>query len=210
MTASNRAPFTPEATIGPFFPFPFTEERRWSALPSPGVPLRPAGRPVVLSGRIVDCHGAGIRNMLLESWQANAHGRYRHPDDGGTAALDPAFDGFARVRTDADGGYRLETIKPGAHHGTGGTVTGETVTRAPHLRFTIFGSGIDRLVTFAFFEDEPLNDGDPLLLSLDPPERSRLIARRATTDDTGGFAGYRLDIVLRGAAETPFFDDWQD
>lgn len=198
-------PFTPEATIGPFFPFPFTEERRWSPLPSPGVPLRPDGQRIVLSGRILDCHGAGIRNMLLESWQANAHGRYRHPDDRGTAPLDPAFDGFARVRTGADGDYRLETVMPGRHPGADGRAM-----RAPHLRFTVFGSGIDRLVTFAFFEGEPLNDGDPLLLSLDAPDRARLVARRVADDDAGGGGAYRLDIVLRGDLETPFFNDWPD
>ena len=202
---SDKPQFTPEATIGPFFPFAFTEGAEWRALPAPGTGHRADGAPVVLAGRILDCHGAGIRNMIVESWQANAHGRYRHPDDDGDAALDPAFDGFARVRTDADGGFRIATIKPGAHPAVSGNAM-----RAPHLRLTVFGSGIDRLVTLAYFDDEPGNPADPLLASLEEPDRSRLVARRSPTEDEDGATAYRLDIVLRGEAETPFFDDWQE
>lgn len=197
--------FTPEATIGPFFPFPFTEGQEWRALPPAGTGHRPDGTPVAVTGRIVGSDGAGIRNMIVESWQANAHGRYRHPDDRGDRPLDPAFDGFARVRTDADGGFRIATVKPGGHPAAAGNVM-----RAPHLRLTIFGSGIDRLVTFAYFDDEPSNPADPLLASLEEPDRTRLVARRSPSDDADGCAAYRLDIVLRGEAETPFFDDWQE
>ncbi|MEQ9331802.1 protocatechuate 3,4-dioxygenase subunit alpha [Thalassobaculum sp.] len=210
MIVSDKPTFTPEATIGPFFPFRFTDGSEWQALPAPGTGRRADGAPVALTGRILDCHGIGIRNMIVESWQANAHGRYRHPDDGhsdhqGDAPLDPAFDGFARVRTDADGGFRIATIKPGAHPAVSGNAM-----RAPHLRLTVFGSGIDRLVTFAYFDDEPANPADPLLASLAEPDRGRLVARRSPAEDADGFAAYRLDIVLRGDAETPFFDDWQE
>ncbi len=197
--------FTPEATIGPFFPFAFTEGADWQALPAAGTGRRPDGVPVAVTGRILDCHGAGIRNMIVESWQANAHGRYRHPDDRGDRPLDPAFEGFARVRTDADGRFRIATVKPGAH-----PAATSNVMRAPHLQLTIFGSGIDRLVTFAYFDDEDGNAADPVLASLDAADRERLIARRVPEDDADGCAAYRLDIVLRGDAETPFFDDWQE
>lgn len=201
---SNKPRFTPEATIGPFFPFPFDETvPRSAALLSPGVIHRPDGQPIAVAGKVLDSAGVGIRNMIVESWQANAHGRYRHPLDWDGGDLDPAFDGFARIRTDAEGSFRLETIKPGAR-----PCVGVPAMRAPHLRLTIFGSGIDRLVTFAYFEDEPLNDEDPLLASLDTGLRPRLLARRCLADDAGGVASYRFDIVLRGEAETPFFDDW--
>lgn len=204
MPASNKPPFTPEATIGPFFPFAFVDAMPASAArPSPGVTLKPAGQPVVVTGRILGSDGLGIRNMILESWQANAHGRYRHPDDPGDRALDPAFQGFTRVRTSLSGDYRLETIKPGGHPCPDGRAS-----RAPHLRLTVFGSGIDRLVTFVYFDDEASNADDPVLASLEEPVRGRLIARRGDADAADGFAGYRLDIVLRGDRETPFFDDW--
>ena len=150
MPASNKPPFTPEATIGPFFPFAFVDALPASAaILSPGVTLRPAGRPIAVTGRILGSDGLGIRNMILESWQANAHGRYRHPDDHGDRPLDPAFQGFTRVRTSPSGGFRLETVKPGGHPCPTGTAS-----LAPHLRLTIFGSGIDRLVTLLYFDDE--------------------------------------------------------
>lgn len=204
MPTSNNPPFTPEATIGPFFPFAFTEVMPGSAaVPGPGLSQRPDGRPVVLAGRILASDGIGVRNMILESWQANAHGRYRHPDDRSDRPIDPSFQGFIRVRTSASGQFRLETIKPGAHPCADGSAT-----RAPHLRLTVFGSGIDRLVTFVYFDDEAQNAGDPVLASLEEPLRARLIARRCADDDGDGFTGYRLDLVLRGEDETPFFDDW--
>jgi protocatechuate 3,4-dioxygenase beta subunit len=80
--------------------------------------------------------------------------------------------------------------------------------RAPHLRLTIFASGIDRLVTQTFFEGEAENGGDPVLKSIpDPAVRKRLIAQRNRELDGKGIAGYELDFVLRGERETPFFDD---
>jgi protocatechuate 3,4-dioxygenase beta subunit len=86
------------------------------------------------------------------------------------------------------------------------------LVRAPHLRLTIFASGIDRLVTQMFFDDEPLNQSDPVLHSIeDPRVRDRLIARRRNGSDSEGvpgIVGYEIQIVLRGEAETPFFDDW--
>jgi protocatechuate 3,4-dioxygenase beta subunit len=97
---------------------------------------------------------------------------------------------------------RLETVKPGPHSAGGGAA------RAPHLRVTIFASGIDRLVTEVFFEGEPLNDADPVLTSIpDRSLRQRLIARAAGTTASEARA-YVLVIVLRGERETPFFDDW--
>ncbi|WP_439498408.1 protocatechuate 3,4-dioxygenase subunit alpha [Bosea sp. (in: a-proteobacteria)] len=205
MPRSNEPAFTPEATIGPFYPFAFTEGfAPLAAIPSPGVSHRPHGLPIAVTGRILDSNGTGVPSMIVESWQANAAGRYRHPQDKSPQPLDPSFEGFVRVRTDELGVYRIETVKPGAHASAGGQAM-----RAPHLRLTIFGSGIDRLVTYVHFADEPLNEADLLLGSLGDELRPRLLAARAPDDDAGGFAAYRLDIVLRGAAETPFFDDWK-
>jgi protocatechuate 3,4-dioxygenase beta subunit len=98
-----------------------------------------------------------------------------------------------------DGVYQFRTVKPGAHP----VREGSPLMRAPHLRFTIFASGIDRIVTQIFFEDEPLNATDPVLGCIpDPDVRRRLIARRQSEEE------YQLDIVMRGENETPFFDDW--
>jgi protocatechuate 3,4-dioxygenase, alpha subunit len=236
---------TPEATIGPFYPGAFltdTPQDLWTVAPL--VAHRPAGQPLVFAARFLDALKQPVPSLVVEFWQANAHGRYRHPLDQSDRPLDPQFDGFARLRTDDAGMLRLHTIKPGAHpvrmerealrlarpelvalrqaqgdpelaewvegRARSGQAAGEwpAVMRAPHLRLTIFASGIDRLVTQVFFDDEPLNASDPVLLGIpDAVVRSRLVAaRRGAT--AGQTIEYGLDIVLRGDGETPFFDDW--
>lgn len=206
--------FTPEATIGPFYPGAFlsdTPQDLWTV--GPLVAHRPEGQPIVFAARFVDALERPVPSLVVEFWQANAHGRYRHPLDGSNRPLDPQFDGFARLRTGDAGTLRFHTIKPGAHP----VRPGSAVLRAPHLRLTIFASGIDRLVTHVFFDDEPLNATDPVLVSIPEPEvRSRLIAaRRALGAEARIEAGerrpleYAIDIVLRGGRETPFFDDFE-
>ncbi len=143
-------------------------------------------------------------SLIVECRKANANGRYRHPLDASAAPLDPQFDGFARLRTSDDGVLAFHTVKPGAH----AVPNRSGAMRAPHLRLTIFASGIDRLYTQVFFGDEPLNDSDPLLQSLDPPLRDRLIAKPRAQASGDARRAYELDIVLRGENETPFFDDW--
>jgi protocatechuate 3,4-dioxygenase, alpha subunit len=227
---SDGGAFTPEATIGPFYPGAFladTPQDLWTVAPL--VAHRPAGQPIVVAARFLDSLNQPVPSLVVEFWQANAHGRYRHPLDQSERPLDPQFDGFARLRTDDAGVVRLHTIKPGAHPAVvaSGFLTAEAsakavsrtfadsaVIRAPHLRLTIFASGIDRLVTQVFFDDEPLNATDPVLLAIpDPVVRQRLIARLRSHPNDASFgvasaAQYSIDIVLRGDDETPFFDDW--
>jgi protocatechuate 3,4-dioxygenase beta subunit len=200
---------TPEGTIGPFYPGVFVTQMPqdlWTV--SPLVGHRPSGQPIVCHLRFIDELRRPVPSLLVECWQANAHGRYRHPLDQSSRPLDPQFDGFARLRTSDEGALSLRTIKPGPHP----VREDSEVVRAPHLRLTIFVSGIDRLVTQMFFDNEPLNQSDPVLNSIaDPRVRERLIARRRNGSDsegTPGIAGYEIEIVLRGEAETPFFDDW--
>jgi len=193
--------FTPEGTIGPFYPgrFALTVMPDDLAMVAPVLAHRPQGQPIRLSGRFLDSNGAPVPSLIVEIWQANAHGRYRHPLDQSERALDPQFDGFARIRTTDEGHYTFSTIKPGPHP----VREGSSVMRAPHLRFTIFASGIDRLVTQVFFEDEPSNVSDPVLNCIAVPAvRRRLIAQRRGEGD------YTLNIIMRGDDETPFFDDW--
>lgn len=235
---SGRRAFTPEATVGPFYPGAFlthAPQDLWTVVPL--VAHHPQGQPIVVEARFLDALRQPVPSLVVECWQANAHGRYRHPLDRSESPLDPQFDGFARLRTGDAGTVRLHTIKPGAHP----VAQGDPIMRAPHLRLTIFASGIDRLVTQLFFDDEPLNASDPVLLAIpDAAVRRRLIATRppslahadasvgppslvhhdasfgappslAHPDASFGVPGpveYVLDIVLRGDGETPFFDDW--
>jgi protocatechuate 3,4-dioxygenase alpha subunit len=208
-------PITPEATIGPFYPGIFltqTPQDLWTVAPL--VAHHPEGQPVILSLRFIDALKQPVPSLVVEFWQANASGRYRHPRDRSAAPLDPQFDGFARLRTADDGTMRFCTVKPGAHPVymerealAERQEVGRALVRAPHLRLTIFASGIDRLVTQIFFDDEPLNASDPVLNSI--PEasvRDRLIAVRRG-DAADGPVDYALEVVLRGDRETPFFDD---
>jgi protocatechuate 3,4-dioxygenase beta subunit len=203
--ASSAPGLTPEATIGPFYPGVFVEQFPQDlSLVGPLIAHRPQGQPIRLSGRFFDALGKPVPSLIIEVWQADAHGRYRHPQDQSRLPLDPQFEGFARVRTCGDGAFSLVTIKPGAHPVT----EASSAMRAPHLRLTIFASGIDRLVTQVFFEGEPGNAGDPVLKSIpDPAVRKRLIAQRNREHDGKGIVGYELDFVLRGDGETPFFED---
>jgi protocatechuate 3,4-dioxygenase beta subunit len=199
-------PVTPEATIGPFYPGVFvTRMPQDLSTVSPLIPHRPHGQPIVCQATFLDAMARPVPSLLVEVWQANAYGRYRHPEDRSARPLDPQFDGFARLRTADDGTMRLHTVKPGPHP----VREGSALMRASHLRLTIFASGIDRLVTQIFFEDEPLNASDPVLASIpDRGARERLIAKRRPAAGSGDVLEYHVEIVLRGAVETPFFDDW--
>jgi protocatechuate 3,4-dioxygenase alpha subunit len=201
-SSDHRPEFTPEATVGPFFPGALVANMPHDLVHiAPLLAMRPDGQPLSLTGRVLDSLDKPVEHAILEFWQANAHGRYRHPQDRSERPLDPHFDGFARVCTDRHGCFRLVTVKPGAHAGA----TGNTV-RAPHLHVTLFASGVDRLYTQVFFADDPLNASDPLLASIPAAHRDRLIAARIP-DSSEGMIAYRIDLVMRGDAETPFFDD---
>ena len=191
--AGNLIP-TPSQTVGPFFHLAL-DRPTWADLAAD----QPQGERIVVAGRMTDGDGAAVADACLEIWQANAAGRYAHPDD--TRAdkpLDPRFRGFGRVSTDADGVFRLTTIRPGPVPGGGNNL------QAPHLAVAIFARGLlKQLFTRIYFAGEALNEGDPVLSSIDDPARRRTLI--ATRDDAGGTPSYRFDIVLQGDNETVFF-----
>jgi len=160
------------------------------------------GERISISGIVRDDDARPVRNALIEVWQANAAGRYRHKHDQHNAPLDPNFTGCGRMFTDGDGRYRLRTIKPGAypwrnHH---------NAWRPAHIHFSIFGAGlVSRLVTQMYFPGDPLLPHDPVFGSIpDERARNRLISlfdwELTVPEDALGF---RFDIVLRGSSATP-------
>lgn len=179
-------PLTPSQTVGPFF----GPGLDWADGPE----VVPADAPgaLWLRGRVLDGRGEVVPDALVETWQADANGRYPHPDDprGGAVAT---FRGFGRCPTDAEGRYALRTCKPGAVPAPGGG------TQAPHVAVSVFARGLsDRLVTRVYFPDEAeANDRDPVLTLVLPEARETLVARR-----TGD--GYAFDIRLQGPHETAF------
>ncbi|HXH06424.1 MAG TPA: protocatechuate 3,4-dioxygenase subunit beta [Vicinamibacterales bacterium] len=166
-------------------------------------PGEPIGERIIVAGRLVDEDGRPVAGALVEIWQANAAGRYRHGNDTHPAPLDPNFTGAGRTVTDAEGRYTFTTIKPGAYpwrnHGD--------AWRPAHIHFSIFGSVFrTRLVTQMYFPGDPLLAGDPIFQSIrDERARNRLVSRLDPALTRPGYAlGFAFDIVLRGRDATPF------
>jgi protocatechuate 3,4-dioxygenase, beta subunit len=161
------------------------------------------GQRIVVHGRVLDSDGRPVPDTLLEVWQANAGGRYRHQADQWPAPLDPHFAGLGRTATDADGHYRFTTVKPGAYPWRNHL----NAWRPAHIHFSLFGRAFtQRLVTQMYFPDDPLFFQDPIYNSIpDPAARLRMVSaydHEVTTDHWA--LGFRFDIVLRGGDQTPF------
>jgi protocatechuate 3,4-dioxygenase beta subunit len=170
-------------------------------------PGEPIGERITVTGRILDEDGRPIRGTLVEIWQANAGGRYRHEVDQHPSPLDPNFSGAGRCRTDSDGRYRFVTIKPGAYPWG----NHENAWRPQHIHFSVFGRQFtQRLVTQMYFPGDPLMEYDPIATSVrDPKARALLVARfDLDTTQPEWALGYQWDIVLgRGGAGTTPLED---
>jgi len=160
----------------------------------------PLGERILVHGRVVDEDGRPLRGALVEVWQANAAGRYRHEVDRHPAPLDPNFSGAGRCLTDDEGRYGFTTIKPGAYPWG----NHPNAWRPAHIHFSLFGRAFEqRLVTQMYFPGDPLFEFDPIFNSVpDPASRELLIASfdLATTEPEWALA-YEWDIVMK---RTPF------
>ena len=169
---------TPSQTVGPFFAF---------GLPFEGGERLVEDGGLWITGAVYDGAGDPVVDALVEIWQANRHGRYRHPEDTREELpLEDGFDGFGRCATDERGEFRFYTVKPGA-----------TSPHAPHINVIVHARGLLRhLFTRIYFPEEAANAADPLLSSIeDPAMRETLIAH-----------DLRFDIHLQGERQTAFFD----
>jgi protocatechuate 3,4-dioxygenase beta subunit len=163
----------------------------------------PIGERIIVHGQVLDSDGRPIPHTLLEVWQANAAGRYRHDVDQHPAPLDPNFTGLGRCLTDETGRYRLVSIKPGAYPWR----NHRNAWRPAHIHFSLFGQAFtQRLVTQMYFPGDPLFAQDPILNSVpDPRGRERLISNFDLSETVPRWAlAFRFDIVLRGRGATPF------
>jgi protocatechuate 3,4-dioxygenase, alpha subunit len=174
---------TPSQTVGPFLSLGLTWPKGHLVVPegSPGA--------IRISGVVTDGAGDVVTDAIVETWQADADGRFDHPDDP-RGASGSGFQGFGRCATDQDGRYQIVTVKPGAV-GDG---------QAPHIDVSVFARGLlDRVVTRIYFPDEAEANGiDPLLSSLPPERAATLVARQA------GEGELRFDVRLQGEGETVF------
>ena len=163
----------------------------------------PIGERIIVHGRVLDENARPVPHTLVEVWQANAGGRYRHRNDTYFAPIDPNFGGCGRTLTDAEGYYFLRTIKPGAYPWRNGV----NDWRPAHIHFSVFGTGFaQRLITQMYFEGDPLIPRCPILSTVpDQGAIDRLVApldmQASLPHDT---LAYRFDIVLRGRRSTLF------
>ncbi len=192
MSTDPKAPLelTPSQTIGPFFAYALTprayggKELATEQVATEGV----AGERIRIEGTVYDGDGVPVGDAMLETWQADAEGRFN-------AAGNAGFTGFGRAETNAEGAYFIETVRPGTLPGPNGAV------QAPHLTISVFARGLlIRLATRIYFDGEPGNAGDPVLALVPQERRATLIAKR------GADGVYRFDVRLQGEGETVFFD----
>jgi protocatechuate 3,4-dioxygenase, alpha subunit len=203
-TAPATPGITPSQTVGPFFlNCLLREDARRNALVQPVT----AGQRIRIEGRVLDGDGEPVPDALVEIWQADAAGRYHHPDDTGAsgrdaAPADPTFIGFGRSGMDDNGAYWFDTIRPGA---VPFDADQSGRMQAPHICVMVFARGLlNSLATRLYFADDPAIDADPVLGLVPAARRETLLARRVSSDGSG--AVYRFDIILQGAGETVFFN----
>lgn len=165
----------------------------------------PVGERIIVHGRVLDENGRPVPQTLVEIWQANAGGRYRHKKDSYLAPVDPNFGGCGRVLTDDRGHYAFRTIKPGAYPWRNWVNN----WRPAHIHLSVFGTAFaQRLITQMYFEGDPLIAHCPIVQAIpDPRAIEALIApldlNQAVPLDC---LAYRFDIVLRGRRST-FFEN---
>ena len=170
---------TPSQTVGPFFSIGFA----WMDSGNIASAAFP-GERISIQGRILDGDGKPVSDGLLEIWQADPGGRFDNP----------AFRGFGRIPTQADGRFTFTTVRPGRIAAPGGRM------QAAHLLVTVFARGmLKHAVTRLYFPGDPAHAEDPVLALVDPARRATLIAR-----PSGG--ALEWDVVLQGRDETVFFD----
>ncbi len=163
------------------------------------------GERIIMHGRVIDETGRGIPNVLVEIWQANAGGRYRHKKDSYLAPLDPNFGGCGRTISGRDGAYEFLTVRPGAYPWPNRV----NDWRPMHIHISVFGSGFgQRLITQMYFEGDPLIARCPIVNTIGSERAIQALVapldmNRAIPMDC---LAYKFDIVLRGRRQS-FFEN---
>jgi protocatechuate 3,4-dioxygenase, alpha subunit len=194
----TRLPLTPSQTAGPYFTM---------RIPDPGQNVlcsaASVGSRIRITGRVLDGDRNPIEDALIELWQANAAGRYRHSlDTRDEVAIDKSFSGFGVTASDfSTGGYSFETVKPGpVPDGSGGM-------QAPHVSLIVQARGmLLPSYTRVYFADDGVHHQRDLVLSGVPPERRSTLIARLNGASRDGMRTYHFDILFQGADETVFFD----
>jgi protocatechuate 3,4-dioxygenase beta subunit len=163
----------------------------------------PVGERIIVHGRVLDENGRPVPNTLVEIWQANAGGRYRHKKDSYLAPIDPNFGGCGRTMTDENGYYFFRTVKPGAYPWRNWVNN----WRPAHIHVSVFGTAFaQRLITQLYFEGDPLIAKCPIVNTI--PDQDAINGLIAALDMNASIPldsiAYKFDIVLRGRRSTLF------
>jgi protocatechuate 3,4-dioxygenase, alpha subunit len=184
---------TSSQTAGPFVHLGTTDKHAVGCLVRDGA----RGERVDLRCFVWDGDGSPVTDAVIEIWQADASGKYPHPEDPQHRDADPEFASFGRLALDHEGSCTFHTIKPGRVAGPDGRL------QAPHINVSIFARGLlKRLVTRIYFAGDPNNASDPVLALVPENRRETLLAK---ADPATGCV-WRLDIRLCCESETVFFD----
>ncbi|WP_201833666.1 protocatechuate 3,4-dioxygenase [Microvirga zambiensis] len=178
---------TPGQTEGPFYPVEFPPDMDSDLVRVTGQAAQALGQVIHVSGRVLDTRGQPKPGSVVEIWQCDANGIYRHPRAGGQGRIDHAFQGYGRTQVDEQGLYRFRTIRPVPYPG-----------RTPHIHFAVHVPGQGRLVTQMYIEGEPLNARDGVLNRIrDPLARNSVIVPLASgqLSEPGALQGH-FDIVV--------------
>ncbi len=191
---TSAAAVTPPQSEGPFYPVTPQDDLDADLTRIGGRAGVAEGRIIYVGGQVTAPDGSPIADAVVDVWQANAHGRYAHERDQSPAPLDPNFQGWAILKTDAEGRYRFRTISPGAY------AVNEAWTRPPHIHFKVSRRGFVELTTQMYFPGDPLNEADRLLAQLGESDRARLVAvAESFAGDPDADTLYRFDVVLAPA-----------
>lgn len=178
---------TPGQTEGPFYPVEFPPDMDNDLVRVTGQAARALGQVVHVSGRVLDLRGQPRPGSMVEIWQCDANGIYRHPRAGGQGRIDHAFQGYGRMPVDEQGRYRFRTIRPVPYPG-----------RTPHIHFAVHVPGQGRLVTQMYIEGEPLNARDGVLNGIRDPNarRSVIVPLLAAQSPEAGALHGQFDIIV--------------
>lgn len=180
---------TPTEVEGPFYPVIDQQDKDFDLTKIEGRQGVADGEHIIIKGQITDVTGIPVENAVIDLWQANAKGRYRHPRDPNPEPLDPNFQGWAIINSGKDGRFRFKTVKPGAYPASG------TWMRPPHIHFKISRRGYTSLITQMYFPGEKLNETDLLLRNQKASDRPLMIAKSVGKE--GNIKIYQYNIVLK-------------
>ena len=180
---------TPTEVEGPFYPVIDQQDKDFDLTKIEGRQGVADGEHIIIKGQITDVTGIPVENAVIDLWQANAKGRYRHPRDPNPEPLDPNFQGWAIINSGKDGRFRFKTVKPGAYPASG------TWMRPPHIHFKISRRGYTSLITQMYFPGEKLNETDLLLRNQKASDRPLMIAKYVGKE--GNIKIYQYNIVLK-------------